>query len=139
MQGDHHRGRDQPLQNAGCYKTCMYQFVEAGPQSTSTDMVAQIGDSKHCSEEESTPRTAKRILNACLSKVISYLGSIDVVMYVADPLDAVENHMVAFQPFFWQASEDADTPRAIAHLQQELQKFGVAFGPIKCTMCTAST
>jgi hypothetical protein len=62
------------------------------------------------------------------SKVMSYLESIDVVMYVAEPLDAVENHMVAFQPFFWQASEDADTPRAIAHLQQELQKFGVAFG-----------
>ncbi len=62
------------------------------------------------------------------TKVMSYLASIDVVMYVADPLDAVENHMVAFQPFFWQESEDADTPRAIAHLQQELQKFGVAFG-----------
>ena len=59
---------------------------------------------------------------------MSYLESIDVVMYVADPLDAVENHMVAFQPFCWQASADADTPRAIAHLQQELQKFGVAFG-----------
>ena len=36
------------------------------------------------------------------SKVMSYyLESIDVVMYVADPLDAVENHMVAFQPFCW--------------------------------------
>ena len=62
------------------------------------------------------------------SKVIKYLEFIDVIMLAADPLDPVENHTVAFQPFFWQASEDADTPRAIAHLQQELQKFGVVFG-----------
>lgn len=29
MQGDHHRGRNQPLGIADNYKTCMYQFVEA--------------------------------------------------------------------------------------------------------------
>jgi len=61
-------------------------------------------------------------------RVSAYLHSIQMNILEAEPLDAVEHSINSFQPFQWQDIEEKDTPRAINHLEQELQKFGVVFG-----------
>jgi len=60
--------------------------------------------------------------------ISSYLASIDILVLVGDPPNAVENNDVSFEPFQWLDTEEIDTPRAISHLEQELKKFGVIFG-----------
>ena len=59
------------------------------------------------------------------SKVMDYLETIDLVMYEGEPLDKTHT---SFEPFHWQAQENTDTPRAIVHLQEQLEKFGIVFG-----------
>ena len=76
-------------------------------------------------EKESSTIAFSRVSKG---RVRIYLESINTHILEGEPLIAVENNLVSFQPFQWLDAEEKDTPRAISHLEQELKKFGVTFG-----------
>jgi len=85
---------------------------------------------KEALKEAGVVRETETIIFSSVSegRVSSYLESIRMMVFEADPLDAVEHSATLFQPFQWQDTKERDTSRAVKHLQQELQKFGVLFG-----------
>mmetsp|Transcript_28660 Transcript_28660/g.39337 ORF Transcript_28660/g.39337 Transcript_28660/m.39337 type:complete len:355 (+) Transcript_28660:52-1116(+) len=81
-------------------------------------------------EKYEAKKESKTITFSSVSEgqVSTYLASINLLILEGGPLDAEENSTISFLPFEWQDIEERDTPRAINHLQRELQKFGVIFG-----------
>jgi hypothetical protein len=98
-------------------------FSSAAPSLTSTEIVAAVRVALNEAKEEQ--KISELVFSDCsLGVVKAYLARIHIG-FEQGQISELPTNSASFEAFHWNRNEEDDTPRAMAHLKAQLEKFGV--------------